>query len=79
MKQAHVGTVMCAYNQVNGAYSCESHHLLQQILEHEWGFKGYVVADYGAAHNTTRNLNDGLDFEAPTSWGIRLRGRPSAA
>ena len=68
VKQAHVGTVMCAYNQVNGAYSCESHHLLQQILEHEWGFKGYVVADYGAAHNTTRNLNDGLDFEAWPAW-----------
>jgi len=24
-------------------------------------------------------IEDGLDFEAPTSWGIRLRGRPSAA
>jgi hypothetical protein len=24
-------------------------------------------------------VEDGLDFEAPTSWGVRLRGRPSAA
>jgi len=24
-------------------------------------------------------IEDGLDFEAPTSWGIRLRGRSSAA
>jgi len=24
-------------------------------------------------------IEDGLDFEAPTSWGVRLRGRPSAA
>lgn len=24
-------------------------------------------------------IDEGLEFEAPTSWGIRLRGRPSAA
>lgn len=24
-------------------------------------------------------IEDGLDFEAPTSWGIRLPGRSSAA
>ncbi|TME31886.1 MAG: hypothetical protein E6I62_06745, partial [Chloroflexi bacterium] len=24
-------------------------------------------------------IDEGLDFEAPTSWGVRLRGRPSAA
>jgi beta-glucosidase len=63
VKEAHVGTVMCAYNKVNGAYACESHHLLQQILEHEWGFKGYVVADYGAAHMAGPSLRNGLDFE----------------
>ncbi|MBV9212662.1 MAG: glycoside hydrolase family 3 C-terminal domain-containing protein [Actinobacteria bacterium] len=71
VKQAHVGTVMCAYNQVNGAFSCENRHLLQQILEHEWGFKGYVIADYGAAHNTINNLNNGLDFEAWPPWSYR--------
>ena len=63
VKDAHVGTIMCAYNLVNGFYSCENHHLLQTILEHEWGFKGYVLADYGAAHNAAASLNNGLDFE----------------
>ena len=24
-------------------------------------------------------IEEGLDFEAPTSWGVRLHGRPTAA
>ncbi len=63
VKQAHVATVMCSYNQINGVYSCENSWLLQRTLERQWGFKGYVLSDYGAAHNTVANLNNGLDFE----------------
>src|SRR5205814_8592591 len=63
VKEGDVGTVMCSYNKLNGQYACENDHLLQQILEREWGFKGYVLADYGAAHNTIASLNNGLDFE----------------
>lgn len=63
VKQAHVASVMCSYNRINGIYSCENRYLLQQVLEHQWGFKGYVLSDYGAAHATVLNLNNGLDFE----------------
>src|SRR3954471_13747390 len=63
VKDAHVGTIMCSYNRLNGDYACENPHLLHDILEREWGFKGYVIADYGAAHDTAGNLNNGLDFE----------------
>src|SRR3954470_18250423 len=63
VKEANVGSIMCSYNKLNGQYACENDHLLQQILEREWGFKGYVLADYGAAHNTIAELNNGLDFE----------------
>jgi beta-glucosidase len=63
VKDAHVGTIMCSYNRLNGDYACENPHLLHDILEREWGFKGYVIADYGAAHDTPGNLNGGLDFE----------------
>jgi beta-glucosidase len=61
--KAGVGTVMCSYNRVNGAYACENSHLIKDILEHDWGFTGYVLSDYGASHNTLNNLNNGLDFE----------------
>src|SRR4051794_19822324 len=63
VKVANVGSVMCSYNKVNGQYACENKHLIHDILEGDWGFKGFVLADYGAAHNTTDNLNNGLDFE----------------
>jgi beta-glucosidase len=63
VKEANVASVMCAYQRVNGRYACESPHLLQEILEGEWGFKGFVLADYGAAHNAGVSLNSGLDFE----------------
>lgn len=68
VKQAGVGSVMCSYNRVNGPYACESAHNLQQVLEREWGFRNFVLSDYGAAHNTVANLNNGLDFE-PSGLG----------
>jgi beta-glucosidase len=65
VKEANVGSVMCSYNKVNGQYACENRHLLTEILKGEWGFRGYVLADYGAAHpqGTALSLNNGLDFE----------------
>jgi beta-glucosidase len=63
VKEADVGSVMCAYNRVNGQYACENEHLLEEVLKGEWGFDGYVLADYGAARNTPALLQNGLDFE----------------
>src|SRR4051812_9501931 len=63
VKEANVGSVMCSYNKLNGQYACENKHLLEDVLKREWGFKGYVLADYGAAHNTDKALDNGLDFE----------------
>jgi beta-glucosidase len=63
VKQANVGTVMCAYNLVNGTYNCENGPLLNGILKRQWGFKGFVLSDYGAAHDTIASLQNGLDFE----------------
>jgi beta-glucosidase len=63
VKEAHVGTVMCAYNLVNGTYNCENGALLHGILEHDWGFPGFVLSDYGASHDTVGSLQNGLDFE----------------
>ena len=62
VKSAHVGTVMCAYNQVNGSYSCQNSFLLRTVLS-GWGFSGFTLSDYGAAHSTVGSLRGGLDFE----------------
>jgi beta-glucosidase len=42
------GSVMCAYNRVNGEPACASKRLLTDILRAEWGFDGYVVSDCDA-------------------------------
>ncbi|CAN5254002.1 hypothetical protein BH09ACT12_BH09ACT12_07180 [soil metagenome] len=62
VKQGDVGTVMCAYNRVNASYACQNRLTLQKILRDEWGFKGFVLSDYGASKDTVSNMNRGLDF-----------------
>ena len=63
VKESGVGSVMCAYNKVNGIYACENSHLLDDILKSEWGFKGWVMSDWGATHSTAQAANAGLDQE----------------
>jgi beta-glucosidase len=63
VKEANVASVMCSYNRLNGPYACENGHLLKDVLKGDWGFKGYVLADYGANHNAGPSLSNGLDFE----------------
>jgi beta-glucosidase len=60
VKQGRAGSVMCSYNRT---YACENDFLLRRVLERDWGFKGYVLADYGAAKNTGSSLRNGLDFD----------------
>jgi beta-glucosidase len=54
--------VMCSYNKINGVYACQNAETLKEILKEQWGFKGFVVSDYGASHDTAAQLNNGLDF-----------------
>ena len=48
VKEGGAGSVMCAYNAVNGQPACSNKRLLDTILRQEWGFNGYVVSDCGA-------------------------------
>lgn len=45
VQEAHVETVMGAYNRTNGEPCCGSKTLLKDILRDEYGFKGHVVSD----------------------------------
>jgi len=54
------GSVMCSYNRVNGVYACENKFLLVDVLRRDWGFKGFVMSDWGAVHSTEALVN-GLD------------------
>lgn len=57
------GSVMCAYNKWGGVFSCEHDHLLNEVLKRDWGFRGYVMSDWGATHSTVAAANAGLDSE----------------
>jgi len=65
VKDSNAQSVMCGYNLTNGAYDCESSHLLDQILKQDWNFSGYVMSDWLATHSTTNAANAGLDQEQP--------------
>jgi beta-glucosidase len=45
---AHAGSVMCAYNSIDGEPACANSFLLETTLRKSWGFAGYVVSDCGA-------------------------------
>lgn len=63
IEQGQPGSIMCAYNLVNGAKSCGSDWLLNQILKRDWGFKGWVMSDWGAV-NATDYADKGLDQQS---------------
>lgn len=64
MERADPGSVMCAYNRVNGPFSCEHPWLLTQVLRNDWGFKGYVMSDWGGVHSTAPAIAAGLDQQS---------------
>src|ERR1700756_922140 len=49
--EGKAGSVMCAYNAINGEPACASQFLLQQTLRGAWNFQGYVVSDCGAVRD----------------------------
>ncbi len=64
LERGRPGALMCAYNRVNGEYSCQSPWLLARVLDLDWGFRGYVMSDWGAVHSTVRSALAGLDQES---------------
>src|SRR5690606_29694795 len=54
---------MSGYNKVNGEYVGGSHHLLNEVLKGAWGYKGYVMSDWGATPEWQFALK-GLDQES---------------
>jgi beta-glucosidase len=65
VEEAGVWSVMSAYNKVNGVYCAENPFLLKDVLEKEWGFKGFVVSDWGSTYSTVATVNAGMDVEMP--------------
>ncbi|MBY8985736.1 MAG: glycoside hydrolase family 3 C-terminal domain-containing protein [Candidatus Lokiarchaeota archaeon] len=70
VQKADAWSIMSCYNKVNGIYGSENEHLLREVLMSEWGFRGFVVTDWGAGSRTTSAescINAGLTLEMPAA------------
>ncbi|HEV2703718.1 MAG TPA: glycoside hydrolase family 3 C-terminal domain-containing protein [Steroidobacteraceae bacterium] len=66
VQRAHVGSVMCAYNQVNAMFSCDNAALLAHLRS--WGFDGVIVPDASfAQRDAVAAARAGMDAAAPAA------------
>lgn len=82
IQKANAGSVMTAYNSLDGSPCSANNWLLNQKLKDEWGFDGFVISDAGAtgganvlhfttkdyAESTKRSIENGLDVIFQTSY-----------
>jgi beta-glucosidase len=72
---AGAGSLMSAFQDLNGVPASANHHTLTDILRDEWKFNGFVVSDWGSVHEliahgvaaddaqaTTESLTAGVDM-----------------
>lgn len=79
---ADVWNVMSAYNKLNGVHCAENPTLLTDILKKEFGFKGFVISDWGSTYSTAPTVNAGMDLEMPggppmKAWLVNPRTQTS--
>jgi beta-glucosidase len=66
---AGVGSVMASFNAVNGIPSHGNKWLLTEVLRNQWGFKGFVVGDYGGVGEM---INHGMgDLQTVSALALR--------
>lgn len=68
---AGVGSLMSAYNKLNGKPSAMNDTLLTEILRDEWGFNGFVVSDWGASYDQVAAVAAGTDLTMPGPRGVK--------
>ncbi|XHS00545.1 glycosyl hydrolase [Sphingomonas sp. DBB INV C78] len=64
IERGRPGSVMTAYNKVNGDYASENDWLLNKVLKVDWAFPGWVMSDWGNVHSTVKAANAGLDQQS---------------
>lgn len=62
IERSQPGAVMAAYNKVNGDYAAGNDHLLNDVLKGAWGYRGWVMSDWGGTPSWECALA-GLDQE----------------
>jgi beta-glucosidase len=71
VQEGKAGSVMGAYNRINGESGSASQRLLLDILRKDWGFEGYVVSDCGAIDDVYKNHKIVATPEEAAALGVR--------
>ena len=70
VKKSSPATVMASYNLINGQSASENVHILDDILDKEWNYKGIVISDWGAVNHRVEGVKAGMHVEMPSSGGM---------
>jgi beta-glucosidase len=70
--EAHAGSIMCAYNSINGQPACANEFLLQNQLRDHWKFEGYVVSDCDAVRDIWRTHHYTQTAEQAAAISMRV-------
>src|SRR5215813_2427804 len=73
IERSHPGAIMSGYNKINGTYASGNDRLLNDVLKGAWGYKGYVMSDWGAVPDWEFALA-GLDQESGIQFDVRQWG-----
>jgi beta-glucosidase len=71
IERSQPGAIMSGYNKINGEYASGNHHLLNEVLKGAWGYKGYVMSDWGATPQWDFALK-GIDQESGVQFDVVL-------
>lgn len=69
-----VGSVMTAYNAVNGSACSQHSYLINGLLKDELGFQGFVMSDWLSHISGVGSSLSGLDMNMPGDTNIPLFG-----
>lgn len=67
VREGNPKCIMTSYNRLNGTYTNEDRHLLRDILVEEWGFRGFVVTDWGGSNDHAAGVAAGSHLEMPAA------------
>jgi beta-glucosidase len=73
IERSQPGSIMAGYNKINGEYASGNNHLLNEVLKGAWGYKGYVMSDWGAVPEWNYALK-GLDQESGIQFDVKQWG-----
>jgi beta-glucosidase len=81
--QAGVGSIMPSYSSWNGVKCSGNRYLLTKVLKEELGFQGFLISDYNAIDQITKNykaaieasINAGMDMAmVPSKYRLFIAG-----